>query len=64
MPFVLQTSAMDDSHAGANMCQFLKAMEDEWGIESHDLVLVTYNASNMSPVAEFGNFLLTVKYYI
>ena len=34
------------------------------GIEKHDLVLVTDNASNMSPAAELGNFLLTVKDYI
>ena len=43
---------------------FLKAMADEWGIEKHDLVLVTDNAYNMSLAAEFGNFLLTVKDYI
>ena len=55
---------MDDSHTSANMCEFLKAMADEWGIEKHDLVLVTNNASNMSPAAELGNFLLTVKHYI
>ncbi|XP_073335813.1 E3 SUMO-protein ligase ZBED1-like [Pagrus major] len=57
MSYVLQTRAMDDSHTGANMCEFLKAMADEWGIEKHDLVLVTDNASNMSLAAELGNFL-------
>ena len=64
MSYVLQTKAMDDSHTGANMCEFLKAMADKWGIEKHDLVLVTDNASNMSLAAELGNFLLTVKDYI
>ena len=54
---------MDDSHTSANMCEFLKAMADEWGIEKHALVLVTDNASNMSLAAELGNFLLTVKDY-
>ncbi|KAJ7990692.1 hypothetical protein DPEC_G00303030 [Dallia pectoralis] len=48
---------MDDSHTGANMCEFLKAAADEWGIETHDLVLVTDNASNMNVAAELGNFL-------
>ena len=48
--------AMDDSHTSANMCEFLKAMADEWGIEKYALVLVTNNA--------FSNFLLTVKHYI
>ena len=56
MSYVLQTKAMDDSHTSANMCEFLKAMADEWGIDKH--------ASNMSPAAELGNFLLTVKHYI
>ncbi|XP_056091129.1 zinc finger BED domain-containing protein 4-like [Rhinichthys klamathensis goyatoka] len=55
--YVLQTRAMDDSHTGANMCEFLKAAADEWGIETHDLVLVTDNASNMNVAAELGNFL-------
>ena len=36
-------------------------MADEWGIEKHTLVLVTNNASNMSPAAELGQFLLTMK---
>ena len=40
---------MDDSHTGANMCEFLKAMADEWGIEKYALVLVMYNASDKSP---------------
>ena len=48
----------------ANMRKFLKAMADKWGIEKHDLVLVTDYASNMSLAAELGNFLLTVKDYI
>ena len=48
---------MDDSHTGANMCEFLKAMADEWGIHKDDLVLVTDNASNMTLAAELGNFL-------
>ena len=61
MSHVLQTKAMDDGYKGANMCKFLKAMADEWGIEKHDLVLITDNASNMSLAAELGNFLLTVK---
>ena len=64
MSYVLQMKAMDDSHTSANMCEFLKAMADEWGIEKHALVLVTNNASNMSSAAELGNFLLTVKHYI
>ena len=55
---------MDDSHTDANMCEFLKEMADEWGIETHDLVLVIDNVSNMSLDAELGNFLLTVKDYI
>ena len=55
---------MDDSHTGANMCEFLKTMADKWGIEKHDLVLVTDYASNMSLAAELGSFLLTVKDYI
>ena len=58
MSYILQTRAMDDSHTSANMCEFLKAMADEWGTEKHDLVLVTDNASNMSLAAELGNFLL------
>ena len=41
-----------------------RATADEWGIEKHDLVLVTNNASNMSLAAELGSFLLTVKDYI
>ena len=61
MSYVLQTTAMDDCHTGTNMCEFLKAMADEWGIEKHDLALVTNNASNMSLAAELGSFLLTVK---
>ena len=52
---------MDDSHTGANMRDFLKVMADEWGIEKHNLVLVTDNASNTRLAAELGNFLLTVK---
>ena len=64
MSYVLQTKAMDDSHTSANMCEFLKAMADEWGKEKQDLALVTDNASNMSPAAELGNFLLTVKDYV
>lgn len=55
--YVLQMRAMDDSHTGANICEFLKAVADEWGIETHDLVLVTDNASNMNVAAELGNFL-------
>lgn len=55
--YVLQTRAMDDSHTGANICEFLKAVADEWGIETHDLVLVTDNASNMNVAAALGNFL-------
>ena len=55
---------MDDSHTSANMCEFLKAMADEWGIKKHTLVLVTNNAYNMSLAAELGIFLLTVKHYI
>ena len=51
---------MDDSHTSANMCEFLKAMADKWGIEKHDLVLITNNA-NMSLAAELSNLLLTVK---
>ena len=62
MSYVLQTRAMDDSHTSANMCEFLKATADEWGAEKHDLVLVTDDASNMSPAAELGSFLLTVKH--
>lgn len=42
--YVLQTRAMDDSHTGARMCEFLNAVADEWGIERGDLVLVTDNA--------------------
>ena len=42
---------MDDSHTGANICEFLKAVAD-------DRVLVTNNASTMSLAAELGNFLL------
>ena len=41
MSYVVQTRAMDESHTGANMCAFLKAMADKWGIEKHDQVLVT-----------------------
>ena len=63
MAYVLQMKAMDDSNTCANMCEFLKAVA-EWGIEKHDLVLVTDYASNMSLDAELGNFLLTVKDYI
>ena len=55
---------MDDSHTSTNMCEFLKAMADKWGTEKHALVLITNNDSNMSPAAELGNFLLTVKHYI
>ena len=55
---------MDDSHTSANMCEFLKTMADKWGIEKHTLVLIMYNASYMSPAAELGIFLLTVKHYI
>ena len=33
-------------------------MADEWGIDKHDLVPITDNASNMSLAAELGNFLL------
>ena len=64
MSCVLQTGAMDDRHTRANMCEFLKATADERGTEKHDLVLVTDDASNMSPAAELGSFLLTVKHYI
>ena len=64
MSYVLQTKTMDDSHTDANMCEFLKEMADEWGIETHDLVLVIDNVSNMSLDAELCNFLLTVKDYI
>ena len=64
MSYVLQTRAMDDSHTSANMCEFLKAMADEWGTEKHDLVLVTNNASNTSLTAELDNIILTVKDYI
>ena len=64
MSHKLQMKAMDDSHTGANMCECLKAMADEWGIEKHDLVLFTDNASSMSLAAELGSYLLTVKDYI
>ena len=53
---VLQTKAMDDSHTSANMCEFLKAMADEWGIEKYALVLDMCNASDVTPAAELGNF--------
>ena len=59
--------SLNSAHRVAIMCdahEFLKAMADEWGIEKHDLVLVTKSASNMSLAAELGNFLLTVKDYI
>ena len=46
---------MDDSHTGE--CEFLKPMAEDWGIEKHDLILITNNASNMSLAAELGNFL-------
>lgn len=32
-------------------------MANEWGIETHDLVLITDNASNMNMAAELCNFL-------
>uniref|UniRef100_A0A667X1D9 BED-type domain-containing protein n=1 Tax=Myripristis murdjan TaxID=586833 RepID=A0A667X1D9_9TELE len=54
--YVLRTDAMDDSHTGANMCEFLKTVADEWGLDKNDLVLVTDNASNMNLAAELGNF--------
>ena len=55
---------MDESHTGANMCEFLKAMADKWGTEKHVLVLVTDKTwHDMSLAAELGNFLLTVKDY-
>ena len=63
MSYVLQTRAMDDSHTGTNVCEFLKAMADEWRIEKDGLVLVTGNASKMSLAAELGNF-LHVRCYV
>ena len=64
MSYVLQMKAVDDGHTRTNMFEFLRAMADERGIEKHDLVLVTDNASNMNLAAELGNFSLSVKDYI
>ena len=63
MSYVLQARAVDDSHTSTSMWEFLKAMADEWGTEKHDLVLVTDNASDMSPAAELGNFVLNVVFH-
>ena len=43
------------------MCEFLKAMADGWGAEKHDLVLVTDDASNISPATELGKFPLSER---
>ena len=41
----------------ATQAQICASFSNEWGIETHDLVLVTDNASDMSLAAELGNFL-------
>ncbi|CAI5660053.1 unnamed protein product, partial [Oreochromis niloticus] len=51
---VLQTQAMHDSHTGEHIAALLTDAVAEWGLNTKDLVVVTYNAPNMALAARFA----------